>query len=220
MIVTIHQPECLPWMGLIEKIADADFYVCLDTVDFEKNYFQNRQYIRTVTGKQLLTIPVESHNHKPINQVKISEDKTWRRKILGTIEQHYKHTEYFEKYYPSLSCLITSDWNNIAEMNYAILRFLLHSFEVKTPTILASELDIDHSLKNSELLAAICRRVQADVYLSGPSGRDYLDLKYFDRLGIHVTYHKFTHPIYRQVYHGFESGMSSIDLLFNEGKLI
>jgi hypothetical protein len=220
VIVTIHQPECLPWIGLIEKITDADFFVCLDTVNFEKNYFQNRQYIRTLTGKQLLTIPVESHNHKPIREVKIIKDGKWQEKMLKTIYQTYHLAPHFDKYYPKLRQVLSSNWETIADLNYAVLNYLLEAFNVKTGRVLASELKIDHSLKNSELLAAICQKVQADIYLSGPSGRDYLDMRCFDRLGIRVDFHKFTHPVYRQLYHGFEPGMSSIDLLFNEGKLI
>ena len=45
MIITIHQPEHLPWLGLLNKIAKADKFVILDSVQFEKNYFQNRNKI-------------------------------------------------------------------------------------------------------------------------------------------------------------------------------
>jgi hypothetical protein len=220
VIVTIHQPECLPWLGLIEKISDADFFVCLDTVDFEKNYFQNRQYIRTPTGKLLLTIPVESHNHKPINQVKMVVGTKWQEKFLKTVFQNYKNAPYFEKYYHEFAYIINQPYESIGHLNYAVLNYLLKCFQINTPKVLASELNIDSTLRNSELLAAICERVKADVYLAGPTGTDYLDLRYFDRLGIYVHYHKFNHPVYKQLYHGFEPGMSSIDLLFNEGKLI
>jgi len=37
-IVTIHQPEHLIWLGLIDKISKADEFVILDSVNFRKNY--------------------------------------------------------------------------------------------------------------------------------------------------------------------------------------
>ena len=39
MTVTIHQPEHLPWLGLFNKIAKAELFVILDSVQYEKNYF-------------------------------------------------------------------------------------------------------------------------------------------------------------------------------------
>ena len=44
MIITIHQPEHLPWLGLFNKMAKAEKYVVLDSVQYERIIF------RTVTG--------------------------------------------------------------------------------------------------------------------------------------------------------------------------
>jgi hypothetical protein len=54
------------------------------------------------------------------------------------------------------------------------------------------------------------------VYLAGGSGKDYLEMEYFD--GIKVDIQHFVHPIYTQ--YGktkFEPYMSIIDALFNVG---
>jgi hypothetical protein len=45
LIVAIHQPEHLPWLGFFNKIDQADLFVLLDVVQFRKNYFQNRNRI-------------------------------------------------------------------------------------------------------------------------------------------------------------------------------
>jgi hypothetical protein len=58
-------------------------------------------------------------------------------------------------------------------------------------------------------------KVGGDVYLSGPSGRNYLDLSLFK--DIKVDFLEFKHPIYKQCYKGFIPNMSAIDALFNLG---
>ena len=57
----------------------------------------------------------------------------------------------------------------------------------------------------------------ADRYLSGISGREYLDVSQFEAAGVSVEFHEFHHPMYRQRYEPFVPCMSSIDLLFNHG---
>ena len=45
MRVTIHQPQFLPWLGYLDKIDRADLFIVLDTVQFKKNEWQNRNRI-------------------------------------------------------------------------------------------------------------------------------------------------------------------------------
>ena len=47
MIVTVHQPEHLPWLGFFDKMRQADVFVLLDTTQFAKDDFQNRNRIKT-----------------------------------------------------------------------------------------------------------------------------------------------------------------------------
>ena len=69
----------------------------------------------------------------------------------------------------------------------------------------------------SDLLVNICKEMGADEYLSGPSGRNYLDDKLFKNEKIRVTYHEYIHPAYPQKFGGFSKGLSIIDMLANCG---
>jgi hypothetical protein len=42
MIVAIHQPQYLPWLGYFGKMLTADVFCYLDTVQYKKNEWQNR----------------------------------------------------------------------------------------------------------------------------------------------------------------------------------
>ena len=57
MIVAIHQPQYLPWLGYFDKIDQADVFCFLDDVQYKKNEYQNRNRIKTPQGWQWLTVP-------------------------------------------------------------------------------------------------------------------------------------------------------------------
>jgi hypothetical protein len=72
-------------------------------------------------------------------------------------------------------------------------------------------------VRDAAILEA-ARQNGATTYLSGPSGRDYLDEAPFRRAGIAVRYHAFRHPIYDQRGRaGFTPNLAALDLLMNFG---
>lgn len=93
MILSIHQPAYLPWLGYFDRIARSDKFVYLDNVQFERNSFINRNRIKTANGPIWLTIPVrlKEHFNKTIADIEIDARQNWKRKHLRSIEQNYRH---------------------------------------------------------------------------------------------------------------------------------
>jgi hypothetical protein len=218
--ITIHQCEHLVWLGLIDKISKANVFVLADTFDFKKNYYENRNKIRTKDGWQWLTVPIEKDNHKPINEVNIIYNENWQKKYLESIKYNYRNSPYFNKYYPEIEMCIMEKYGQtiyISDLNEILLKLFLKWFNINTPVILSSTLELNESLRSSERLLEICQKVGADTYLSGSSGKNYLNLDLFEKNNIKVVFHEFIHPIYKQQYEPFIPGMSALDYLFNCG---
>lgn len=219
-VVTIHQPEHLPWLGFFAKMASADLLVSLDSVPFRKNYFQNRNRVLGSDGRPLwLTIPVrlERHLSGRIRDVPIAGDGRWRKKYLRTLEQRYRKHPFFAEVLGPLAELLEREWSRLADLNHALLAALEHQLGITTPLVRATELGGEGT--RSELLADLCRKVGAEVYLSGPSGREYLELRPFREAGIELRFHDYDHPAYPQRGTGsFISHLSVVDLLFNCGE--
>ena len=175
MIVTIHQPEHFPYDGFFQKMSRADLFVVLDNVKFRKNYFQNRNKIKSRSGDDLwITVPVEkSADSKDIRDVMTSTDPNWRKKVSKTIQENLgvdlKHIYEHDK---------------LIDINMSSIKWCMDKMGIKKQMVMASSLEVSGS--KSELLVNILKRVGAKKYLSGPSGRDYLDLSLFD--GIEVEF--------------------------------
>lgn len=215
--VTIHQPEFLPWLGFIDKIRQCDIFVLLDSVQFEKNYFQNRNKLRTPWGTTWLTIPVFTKGRfgQTIREVRVRNEDSWRRKHCQSLGQHYGSAPFFDKYFPAIQALYDQSWDLLAEFNISVIHCVADAFGLSRRFVRSSELGVVG--EKSELLANICKAMGANVYLSGISGKDYLEEFHFDSAGISVRYQDFRHPMYRQCYQPFLPMMSSVDLLFNAG---
>jgi len=202
-------------------MAAADLFVVLDSVQYEKNYFQNRNKIRTNSdqGWQWLTVPVltRGRSNQPIHQTEInSSDHRWAQKLWSTIALSYRSAPYFNSYADSFESIIDNqDVRLLVDLNLKLISEFRKILEIETPMVFASELGF--TSHRSELLAEISNELKADTYLSGPSGRDYLDSSEFTKRNIKVDYHEFHHPTYSQIHGKFLPYMSTIDLIFNHG---
>ena len=212
MIVTIHQPEHLPWTGFFHKMMCADLYVYLDHVQYRKNYFQNRNKI--VNGRKVawVTVPQSGSMLETIKEKKITSD--WSKKYLALIHASYRRTVYYDKYYKEFESIINKQHEYLVDLNIDIINFFRDKLEISTKTINSSELNIDSG--KSDLILDICVNLKAKAYISGPSGLDYLNLDSFKENNIELLVHKYTPPMYRADF--FQSGLSTLDLLFNEGE--
>lgn len=220
MRVTIHQPEHLPWLGFFHKMAQADLYVFMDVVQYRRQYFQNRNRIMGVHEPIWLLVPVrkQQHRHGPIMGVAIDHSRNWQKRYWGSIEYHYHRHPYFEPYAERLHDIIVSPHERLVDLNYALIGFMREALGITTPMVRASQLGVSGA--RTRLIHDICRKTGATTYLSGPTGRAYLDETPFERSGIAVEYHAFEHPQYAQARRpAFVSHLSTLDLLLNHGPL-
>lgn len=216
MKITIHQPECFPYLGFIDKISKTDIFVIADSFQVKKNYYDNRNKIRTSQGWQWIGIPIEKDNHKSFRDVKVIHQDNWQKKILTTIQQNYSKTPFFDKYYPTIEGVINAKLTFLFDYNYPILCHILSWFGADKIQQFTSSFKLE-SNNGSDKCLEICQKLKTDTYLSGSTGRTYLDLDKFKSAGINVDFHQFFHPVYHQRYQPFLPGISSIDLLFNYG---
>ena len=216
--VSIHQPAYLPWLGYFDKIRQADCFVYLDTVQFQKQSFQNRNKIRTADGWAWLTVPVETKGKlydTALKDLTINNRIDWRRKHRAAIEMNYRKAPCFETVMHWLAQFYDRDWPRLSDLCFEMTQTFNRALDIETKILKSSAMQgLDGS--KGDLVLNICRALGAERYLSGSLGRGYLDADAFEQAGIELVYQDYAHPSYRQIYPGFEPYMAVIDLLMNE----
>jgi len=218
MKVAIHQPDYLPWLAYFDKMKKTELFVFLDCAQYTKNGFHNRNKIKTSNGWAYLTIPISRDQYfKKIIEIKLPENRSWQNKHWKSILMSYSNASYFQEHKDFFADIYQSKFQFLADFNIEIIKYLKEKFGFKNQFVRESELKINKELKGSKRLVAILKELKADYYLSGPSGKNYLDLSLFDKEGITVEFQNYHHPVYPQLFGEFIPGLSAIDLLFNCG---
>jgi hypothetical protein len=220
MKIAILQSNYIPWKGYFDIINSVDEFVIYDDAQYTRRDWRNRNLIKTKDGLKWLTIPVEvkgRYNQK-IKDVRVA-NKGWINDHWETIKHCYCRTSYFEVY----NDLFASTYNECKKLDF--LSDINRIFIDLINSILGIKTNISNSIgygpegTKNEKIITICKKAKADVYLSGPSAKSYLDEKVIFESGINVEWVKYDeYPEYRQLYPPFEHKVSVIDLIFNHGE--
>ena len=220
MKVVILQPAYLPWLGFFDRIDEAAICVILDNVHLDTNSktrFTNRNKIRTKNGDLWLSLPMVTkggYQKFHINEIALVQDK-WPKKHWKSIEMSYNKANFFHDYKEIINSWYLKKWSRMQDLLDFTTKDLLNILKIDTKIINSSSLEVNS--EKSDLILDICKKTNAETYLSGPFGRSYLEQKEFKLNNIEVLFHDYNHPVYTQTYEGFSAYMSVIDLLFNQG---
>ena len=212
--VAIHQPQYLPYLGFFHKLNRCDIFIALDDVQFQKGGHQNRNKIKHQNGWQWITVPVAHSSDQLINEVQINTRVAWARKHWQAIVTNYTPAPHFEAYSDGLKHILEQDIPDLCSLNRDLIAWVMQCLGLEQTVVLSSALDVEGTA--TERLINLCQAVGADTYLSGPGGRNYMDLGLFDEAGIEVQFQEFESPVYEQLFPevGFIPNLSVIDALF------
>lgn len=216
MIVAVHQPQYLPWLGYFDKIDRSDVFVLLDTVQFKKNEWQNRNKIKTAHGWQWITVPVLHRYPQLIKDVEINNKERWQHIHRQALLTNYRKAPYWSFLHEFCETIFTTQWSTIAELNIFVVKKLKEILGITTPIYVASELG-EFPEDPDERLIAITKFFGGDTYLAGSGGKNYMDIQKYISNRITVVFQNFTHPEYNQLFGDFIPFMSVVDLIFNHG---
>ena len=141
---------------------------------------------------------------------------TWSRQHWQALKSNYGKAPYFSEYAERLEAAYQKEWDNLAEINAFFIIELSDLLGIETTFVVSSTLGEGKGVA-TEALVNICNAVDADAYLSGAGGHDYVEEDRFAQLGIALSYQHYEHPTYPQLFGDFASHLSVVDLLFNCG---
>jgi len=217
MIVAIHQPHYMPWLGYFDKMGRADVFVFLDTVQFKKNEFQNRNKVKGPNGAIWLTVPIYQHFGQKISGVTINNTVNWRQKHIKTLYTNYRKSPHFDRYFNIFEDFLSKPWEKLSDLNIACVKMIASLLGIEVQYLIASELGITSDNRDMRLIEII-KKVGGGRYIAGSGGKEYMNLALYKKEEIAVEFQDFAHPRYPQLFDDFVPGLSSIDYLCNVGE--
>ena len=166
--------------------------------NFQKQSYRNRCRFYGAEGVQTLSFPIlhEGGTHKiPISQIKIDYKTPWVQQHERAIVSAYGMSAYFDYYKDELFAILEAGHERLFDLNLALIRFFIEKTGIKVDLRLTE--DYEREPQMEDLREAIHPK-RPNTILS--------------ELDLEKPYFQVFAPKY-----GFQSDLSIMDLLFNEG---
>jgi hypothetical protein len=216
--VAIMQPTFLPWAGYFALMLQAERFVFLDSVQFVRRSWQQRNRIKTPDGPLWLTVPVLSRGAREqlISEVRIDDAGGWIEKMIRTITHHYARAPHFAPHAEAVFAILRKRHERLADLNIELIGHLQRVLGFECELIRSSALGGQGH--KADLLASICEELGAKTYVAAVGSKEYIDesTAFRDR-GIEVRYNTYQALEYPQMHGPFEGFLSVLDLLLNVG---
>lgn len=217
MIVAIHQPNYLPWLGYFHKIALADVFVFLDDVQYSKNSYINRVQILGNGAPRWLSVPVSAHLGDAIDTVRPAR-ADWASAHLDTLRTFYTAAPAFAAVWPRLKEIYAGlPAGDLAAMNRALIEAMAGELGLKCRFLASSGIETGDASGDARLVKIVAAVAPGGTYVSGQGGAKYQDPDKFTGAGLGFRHAGFSHPTYDQGGGEFVSGLSVIDAAFRLG---
>jgi WbqC-like protein family len=221
-IVTIHQPDFMPWLGFFSKISKADEFIVLDhTLNNPKSPEFYCRRVKMLIGGQdhWMSIPLKKGIHSmfiPISDMEIQIDDKTKKKFLQSVELNYKKAPYFSEVFPLVDNYFSDETINLLEKNMTFIKSVVSGLNINTEIKYSSTLNPEHT--SNEMLIDILKKRNATTYLCGDGANGYQEDHLYVAQNIEVKKNEFQHPIYNQFNAKiFIKGLSIVDALMNLG---
>jgi hypothetical protein len=217
-IVSVHQPNFLPWVKLLAKIAASDVYVAYDSVQFTKREFHARQLLRTRQGgSAFLSVPVRHVGRRQIlTEVRIENRLPWRADHLRFLENNYRHAPWFGEVFPFVSDVYALDHERLVDHNIGLIEAMCGYLRLNVRIVRASALS--HTGSREQRLLELVRGVGGDEHLTSTRTTHQIDWTPFRAAHLPVFEQYFRHPDYAPPGGTFLPDLSALDVLFWQGR--
>jgi hypothetical protein len=203
-----------PWVGLLEQIRLADVLVFYDDVQFSKGSFTNRVQVKTPTGIQWMTVPLQDLKlGAVIDEVKTVPTVQWREKHLALLDRSFKSATHANDALLMARGIYSMDHPSIGHLARASILAMCHYFGLLEGKRVLDVRELCINGSGSQRVLDIVHAVGGTIYITGHGARNYLDHEAFEESGIKVHYMHYERRPYPQLWGEFTPFLTSLDLL-------
>jgi hypothetical protein len=220
MKLAIMQPYFMPYIGYFQLINSVDQFIIYDNIQYTKKGWINRNRILVNGNDQLITLPIKKDSDY-LNVVERELSESWgkdKNKMLNVIKSSYSKAPYFQETFELISKCLNNPEINLFKFIYDSIVLINDYLEIKTPIVISSTINADHTLKSQDKVLSLCKAQNVDVYINSIGGVELYDKETFKQNNIELNFIK-SNPIqYKQFNNEFISWLSIIDVLMFNSK--
>ena len=182
------QPYFLPYIGYWQLLGAVDAFVVYDNIKYTKKGWINRNRFLLNGKEALFSLPLrKDSDFLDVNQRNLAESFN-REDLINRFREAYRKAPDYSAFMPVLEDIIRCPSSNLFDYIRYSIETVCSYLELKTPVIVSSSIDCDHSLKSTERVQAICKALGADTYIN-PIGGSFLYSKTdFEAKGIKLMF--------------------------------
>lgn len=217
MKVAIMQPYFLPYIGYWQLINSVDIFVVYDNIKYTKKGWINRNRMLRYDTDTTFTLPLKSASDSlDIRERELASDFNCD-KILNQLDAAYRKAPGFAACWPLVERIIRyEDSNLFGFLHHSVIQICQH-LGITTPIVISSTIPIDHALRGTDKVLAICHALGTDTYINPIGGTALYDREHFAENGIALHFLQSKLIPYDQFGAQFVPWLSIIDLLmFND----
>ena len=166
--------------------------------NFQKQSYRNRCRFYGAEGVQMLSFPIlhEGGTHKiPITEIKVDYKTPWVQQHERAIVSAYGMSAYFDYYKDELFAILEAGHERLFDLNLALIRFFIEKTGIKVDLRLTQDYEREPQMED----------LRESIHPKRPN-------TILSDLELEKPYFQVFAPKY-----GFQSDLSIMDLLFNEG---
>jgi hypothetical protein len=217
------QPYFFPYIGYFQLINSVDKFIIYDNIQYTKKGWINRNRILVNKKDQLITLPVRKDSDY-LNIVERELSESWgkdKNKMLNVIKSSYNKAPYFQETFELISKYLNDSEVNLFKFIYNGIILINDYLEIKTPIVISSTINIDHTLKSQDKVLSLCKKQNSNIYINSIGGIELYNKETFKKNNIELNFIK-SNPIqYTQFNNEFVPWLSIIDvMMFNSREQI
>tara|TARA_Y100001954_G_scaffold111289_1_gene120670 strand:+ start:141 stop:821 length:681 start_codon:yes stop_codon:yes gene_type:complete len=217
MKIAVMQSNYMPWVGYFDLIRQVDQFIIYDTVQYTKNDWRNRNQILSNGQLKWLTIPVRVKSlTQKINETQISQTN-WNIKHWKNINANYAKAKGFNFFKKEFEEIYNVKSKYLSDINFSLIKKVCEVLNINTKILRAEDFSLSGN-KNDRLIQ-LCKSLNANIYLSSPSAKSYINEKLFKENSISLDWMKYEYKFsYPQFSDEFYCNVSIIDMICHLGE--
>lgn len=216
--IAIMQPYFFPYIGYFQLVDAVDEFVIYDNIQFTKKGWvqRNRVLVNGESRYISLQIKKNSSNLNVVNRFLADSFDEEKKRMLRRLQVAYSRAPYFDDTFKLLQKSINFKDNNLFLYIYNSFIMTCNYIKIKTKITVSSTLNIDHDLKAKNKVVAICKALDADIYINPIGGVELYNKREFRQEGIDLRFLRAKDITYKQFDNKFVPNLSIIDvMMFN-----